>query len=246
MAPGADARTVRPTGGRREAPPDPVSGGVLSQRPGYETWEQWYAREDYRRMPWYSSRPSPWLVEAVRRRDFRRPGSILDVGCGTGTNALWLGRRGFRVAGVDVSSTAIAIAAARARRGGVAVDLRVASADRLPFGRHRFDGAVDNGCFHSIPVGLRGSYAAELARVLRPDARLLLTWIPREVRTSLGPPHRPSLAEVVSVFEPGFVFARVDWHASGTPDAWKVFAERLGRCTALLVRRRGHQPPPWK
>jgi SAM-dependent methyltransferase len=194
-------------------------------------------------MPWYSSRPSPWLVRATREGRFRSGGSILDVGCGTGTNVLWLARQGFRAFGVDVSPTAITIARRRAQRGKSRVDLRVASADRLPFGRRRFDAALDSGCFHSLPLGLRAPYARELGRVLRPDARFLLTWIPREVRTGLGPPHRPSLEETAAVFEPWFVFAEVHWYASGTPEGWKVFRERLGRCTALLVRRRIRQPP---
>jgi SAM-dependent methyltransferase len=195
-------------------------------------------------MPWYSSRPSPWLVRAVRDGRFPSSGSVLDVGCGTGTNLLWLARRGFRAFGADVSPTAIGIAESRAQREKLSVDLRVASADRLPFERGAFDSALDNGCFHSIPHRHRAAYASEIARVLRPDAPFLLTWIPREVRTSLGPPHRPSLQEAAEAFEPGFVFAEVQWHASGTPGGWKVLQERLGRCTALLVRRRTRQPPP--
>ena len=194
-------------------------------------------------MPWYSARPSPWLARAVRDGQFRAPGRLLDLGCGTGTNDLWLSRRGFDVSGVDVAPTAIAIATERARRAGVAVDLRVASVDRLPFPNARFTYALDTGCFHSIPLRQRRRYAREVARVLRPGGRLLLTWIPREVRTALGPPHRPSLAEVAAVFEPGFVFAELRAAASGSADAWKVLDTRMGRCTALLIRRHGPQPP---
>jgi len=221
---------------------------VASETPSgaeFESWEAWYRRQDHRRMPWYSARPSPWLVRAVRARQFRPPGTLLDVGCGTGTNAVWLSRQGFRVTGVDVSPTAIAVAAARARRAGVSVDLRVGSVERLPGPARGYDLALDTGCFHSIPLRLRAGYARELARVLRPDGRFLLTWIPREVRTALGPPHRPALAEVVAAFEPWFVFREVQRYASGDPLAWKVLGKRLGRCTALLERRRGPQPPAY-
>ncbi len=213
-------------------------------RPEFDEWEDWYRRRDYREMPWYSARPSPWLVRVVRQQRFRPRTSILDVGCGTGSNVLWLARRGYSASGVDVAPTAIATARDRARRAGVDVDLRVASADALPFGRERFDGAVDNGCFHSLPIRQRAPYVRELVRVLRPGAPLLLTWIPREVRTSLGPPHRPSLGEVVSAFEPGFVFSEMSWHPPDTPGAWKVLDARMGRSTALLHRRLGRQPPP--
>jgi SAM-dependent methyltransferase len=194
-------------------------------------------------MPWYSPLPSPWLVEATRTRPFSPGARVLDVGCGTGTNAIWLARRGFRVSGIDLSPTAIAIARKRADRAGAAVDLQVASADRLPFTSRHFDVGLDTGCYHSIPLRLREPYAKEVARVLRPNARFLLTWIPREVQTSVGPPHRPSLAETAALFEPKFVFVEVAWHASGSAGGWKVFRDRLGRCTALLVRRRVPQPP---
>jgi SAM-dependent methyltransferase len=213
-------------------------------RPEFTGWEDWYARRDYREMPWYSPRPSPWLVRAVRRGHIARRSSVLDNGCGTGTNVLWLAQHGFRVSGVDVSPTAIRIAGERVRRAGVAADLRVASADDLPFRSRSFDAALDTGLFHALPLRLRGRYAKEVARVVRPDGRFLLTWIPREVRTSLGPPHRPSLAEVAAVFEPAFVFAQTEWHAAGSPEGWKVLDQRFGRSTALLVRRRGRQPPP--
>jgi SAM-dependent methyltransferase len=222
--------------------PPPDAGGA--PRREFLGWEEWYQRRDHRRMPWYSPRPSPWLVRAVTERRFRPGSSLLDVGCGTGTNALWLAQHGFRVHGVDVSPTAIAIGQARARRRRVRVDLRVGSADRLPFGRRSLDGAVDTGCFHSIPTGLRSAYARELGRVLRPEAAFLLTWIPREVRTELGPPHRPSLAETAAVFEAGFVFVDVHWYGMGSPEGWPVLGERMGRCTALLVRRRGRPPTP--
>jgi SAM-dependent methyltransferase len=221
-----------------------TSAGEKDPRPEFDAWDQWYQRRDHRRMPWYSTRPSPWLVRATRYGHFLPASSILDVGCGTGTNVLWLARRGFRAFGVDVSPTAIAIATRRAQRGKVTADFRVASADRLPFGRKSFDGALDTGCFHSIPLRFRAPYAKELSRILRPDARFLLTWIPREVRTGLGPPHRPSLEETAAAFEPWFVFAEVHWFASGSPGGWKVSQQRLGRCTALLIRRRTRQPPP--
>jgi SAM-dependent methyltransferase len=207
-------------------------------------WEDWYAGQDHRRMPWYSPRPSPWLVHAVRSRTFPRGCTVLDIGCGTGSNVIWLGRRGFDAAGIDISPTAIAVASERARRARVSLDLRVASATALPFRDGCFRAALDSGCFHSLPLRARAAYAGEVARVLRPGAPFLLTWVPREALDPVGPAHRPSLAETAAVFEPGFVFARVESHGSGSPGGWKVKGTRLGRSTALLVRRRDAQPPP--
>jgi SAM-dependent methyltransferase len=220
------------------------ASGRAPSRPEFAEWDQWYLRRDYRQMPWFSAGPSPWVVRSIRETRLPSGSRVLDVGCGTGSTVLWLSRHGFRTSGIDVSPTALRVAESRARRAGLRVDLRVASVDRIPFPRGEFDFAIDTGCFHSIPLRLRERYAKEIARVVRTDGALLLTWIPREVRTEVGPPHRPSLAETASVFEPWFVFAEVHWHASDSPGGWKVYRKRVGRCSALLRRRRGRQPPP--
>ena len=208
----------------------------------FEAWDDWYARRDYRQMPWYSPRPSPWLVRAVRDGWIPRGISILDVGCGSGSNTIWLSSQGFRSVGVDISPTVIEVATARAQKAGVTAEFRTANAAALPFRTGSFGAALDTGCFHSLPIRLRPRYAREIARVIGTASPFLLTWIPREVRSSVGPPHRPALAEVASVFEPWFLFDRVERHESGSRQGWKVSGESYARCTALLVRRRGRQP----
>lgn len=47
------------------------------------------------------------------------PGSALDAGCGTGSEAIWLAEQGWQVTGADISSTALATAAERASAAGV-------------------------------------------------------------------------------------------------------------------------------
>lgn len=47
-------------------------------------------------------------------------GTALDAGCGTGTEALWLAGRGWRVTGADISGTALAVAAQHAAAAGLA------------------------------------------------------------------------------------------------------------------------------
>lgn len=48
-----------------------------------------------------------------------RIGTALDAGCGTGTEALWLADRGWRVTGADISGAALAVAAERAAAAGL-------------------------------------------------------------------------------------------------------------------------------
>lgn len=71
------------------------------------------------------------------------------MGCGTGTNALWLAEQGFDVLGVDVSPRAIDLATAKLGNG-LSTRCRFAVLDFLdgeaPAGP--FDFVFDRGCFH--------------------------------------------------------------------------------------------------
>lgn len=198
-------------------------------------WRQNYARTPYRDLPWFSPHPYPWLRRAIENRWYRRGTHVLDVGCGAGTNALFLAAAGFRTSGVDLAPAAIAAARERARRRGLAVDFRVADALRLPYGNGMFGGIVDVGCFHTLPIRLRRAYARELGRVLRPGGRYLVSWIGRESGQPFGPPHRPSLEEAAAAFEDEFLFLLTEFE--------KPAGGSLSVYHALLERRVRPRPP---
>lgn len=119
---------------------------------------------------WHLSQPSPELVAALGDGWLPGSGRGLDIGCGLGTEAGYLASLGWRIAGIDLSATALRRAAAE--HGGV----RFARADvrALPFASGRFDAAVDRGCFHYLTAADRPSYSNELRRVLLPGGKLLL------------------------------------------------------------------------
>ena len=91
-------------------------------------------------------------------------GSLLDVGCGTGSYSAALAERGWDVTGVDVSADMLR----RARARGV----RTVQADAgsLPFEDSSFDAAVS--VFTSTDIDDLGEVAREIVRVLRPGAPL--------------------------------------------------------------------------
>ena len=107
---------------------------------------------------WHLSRPSPELIAALGDGWLPPRGRVLDVGCGLGTETGYLASAGWQAAGIDLSETALARAAAGY---GDAAFLR-ADVRRLPFQPHCFDAAVDRGCFHYLPPGDRLRYAGEL------------------------------------------------------------------------------------
>jgi SAM-dependent methyltransferase len=119
---------------------------------------------------WHLSRPSPELIAALGDGWLSPRGRVLDVGCGLGSEAGHLASDGWQAVGVDLSDEALARAAA----GHDDAAFLRADVRRLPFRSHRFDAAMDRGCFHYLPPGDRSRYASELRRVLRPGGKFLL------------------------------------------------------------------------
>ena len=201
-------------GPRRPSPRSPGAGKGSSATERAQ-WAATYESTRYDELPWFDPDPSRALVRAVEDGFFPRKGAVLDVGCGAGSNVLWLARTGYEAHGVDLSPGAIRAAGDRAKAAGVTVDVRNGDALALEFPDARFDAVMDHGCFHTLPVARRADYAEEVARVLPPEGRYLLCWVAREYAESMGPPHRPSLSEVTQAFESRFLFAR----SSSGPEA---------------------------
>jgi len=97
---------------------------------------------------------------------------VLEVGVGTGVHAEFvLSHHRLRFSGVDISSGMIE--AAKSRLGRFKnVDLRVASAERLPFPDNYFDGVFCSATLHHLRSPFQG--LQEMFRVLRPGGRLVV------------------------------------------------------------------------
>ena len=137
-----------------------------------------YYRSAYRftKPRWDSSKPRPELEKLVEGRP---PGRALDLGCGTGANAVYLAKRGWEVVGVDFVVEAIEAAEARAASAGVPVSFVVGDVAQLNGAgvQGPFDLLVDVGCYHAIPDRLRDAYAAGVGAVARQGADFYLAGI---------------------------------------------------------------------
>ncbi len=133
-------------------------------------WNESYAAGD---PPWDTGEPDNHLVEFILSGAVAA-GRALDVGCGTGTNAVWLAEQGFRVLGIDVSS--LAIEKARGKAGGRNLDCRFERLDFLsePVQGGPFDFVFDRGCFHVFDQAEeRARFAERVASLLAGDGRWL-------------------------------------------------------------------------
>jgi SAM-dependent methyltransferase len=142
-------------------------------------WQKWLYDQMYRRGATRWDRGQVDIPTDVERLiesvHISSPSRALDLGCGTGTMAIYLAQHGWQVVGVDFSS--VALASARAKAVGVPdVTFIEGDVSRLAaMGvRGPFDLAYDLGCYHSLSAGQREAYVRELVQVLRPGGLFLL------------------------------------------------------------------------
>ena len=100
----------------------------------------------------------------------QREWHVLDVGCGTGTGIARYVEAGCTVIGVDVSAAMLARARARLGEG---VELHLTDGDTLPFDGGSFELVTTSMVLHEVPAEARTALVTEMARVAKPDGRLL-------------------------------------------------------------------------
>lgn len=213
------------------------------------------------------------LREAVHQElagAFEAGDRVLDLGCGTGEDALRLAAAGAAVYAVDRSSEMLK--SARAKTRGLSVDFKAADIEHLDlaFPGGTFDGVLsDFGALNSVRD--RGRLARELARLVRPGGRVFLVvmgrWCPWEwmwyvsrgmVRTALrrlggtagsmvGPVYYPSPIELAAEFADGFEWVRTAGIGVLLPPTYaSSFVQahpRFFRRAARLERRIRHSRP---
>ncbi len=155
------------------------------------------------RPPWEIGRPQPVFVGLLQRGELKQ-GSVLDVGCGTGENALFLAQNGFSVSGVDVAENALQVARSKSYERGVKVEFKQENALSLRFKGDSFDNVIDSGLFHTFSDENRPLFAAEIARVLRNDGRYFMLCFSEKEPAGWGGPRRVTRREIEDTFLPFF------------------------------------------
>jgi SAM-dependent methyltransferase len=148
-------------------------------------WENRYRAGD---TPWDTGRPSAELA-AVLDSGVIQPCRALELGCGTGTNAVYLAQRGFSVTAVDLSAAAIARAQSRAGDEHVVMEFLVDDVCNFYAPLKTFDFVFDRGCYHCARRDNLPGFLATLERVTKSGTKyLLLAGNANEQTEAPGPP----------------------------------------------------------
>lgn len=213
--------------------PWPMAAGVLPfTREGIALIERWdRAYRQGARAPWDTGRPSSDLRQAIAEK-WVTPGRALELGCGTGTNAVYLAQSGFDVTAMDLAPTALAIARQKAAAAGVKVRWLWADVLNPPTYLPKFDFVYDRGCYHGVRRTSAQEYVETLRRVTHPGS-LVLILAGNANEPGAGGPPRVTEQEVRADFSQDFEILRLDTTRFDTPAAdrqgalaWSILLER--------------------
>lgn len=108
---------------------------------------------------------------------------VLDIGSGNGRNAVYLGRKGFTVHGIELSDYAVELAKQFAETERVSDQIVFTIGDigeKLPFSPNSFDLVIDMMTLHLLTPSQREVYIHEVNRLLAPGGYFLFYTIDAE------------------------------------------------------------------
>ncbi|MBN1417688.1 MAG: methyltransferase domain-containing protein [Planctomycetes bacterium] len=211
-----------------------LAAGVLPYGPeGLRLLERWDA--PYRRggrPGWDTGKPSTVLRKAIEEGAIA-PGRAVELGCGTGTNAVFLATKGFDVTAIEIAPNALRWVQAKADAAGVKV--RPILADVLAVPRlEPFDLIFDRGCYHGVRRMGAAAYVESLRRLSHPGTKVLIVAGNANEERGGGPP-RVREEEIRADFGALFDFVwlretRFDTRGADASGAlaWSILLERKG------------------
>lgn len=151
--------------------------------------------------PWDIGAPQSAFTELEQNGEIE--GSVLDIGCGTGENSLYLVTKGYQVTGIDSSPTSIAKALLKSSERNLKVKFLIFDSLLLEHLGTVFDTIIDSGVFHLYSDEKRILYIQSLGRVLRPCGYLHMLCFAEGDYGSYGP-RRVTKGEINFFFNEGW------------------------------------------
>ena len=170
-----------------------------------ETFFQTYDwASNWQDLPWAHDHPTLFLAEITQQRG---GGRALDIGCGAGTDSVFLAQLGWEVTSLDFMPKALEYTQQRAAEAGVSVTpVEADITDWEP--PHAYDLVLDHGLLHNMDPVRYPAYRDCVMRAVADDGTfVLLHWTQlfegQERQGKMGP-RRTSREDIKAFFAPEF------------------------------------------
>jgi len=151
--------------------------------------------------PWDIGRPQKEFVELVRRGEIT--GSVLDLGCGTGEQALFFAGEGHEVWGIDSAPAAIQKAQEKAAQRGLPVHFCVLDVRDLFRLNRTFDTGTESGLFPTLSDEDRPVFVDTLAAPLSSGGNYFMLCF-SDLEPAIYGPRRITKREIQDSFSDGW------------------------------------------
>lgn len=166
-------------------------------------WIEYWNNNDINNLPWETYNPDQNLVSFFVSANKLKIKTAIDIGCGLGTNALWMADHDIEVTGIDISEKAINLAKNNMKDRNLQIDFRsINFLEENNLLDNYYDFVFDRGCIHGMNMNDIQKFAYEVSRIISPDGlwfSIIGSYDGKEVHC--GPPRR-TCSEMISSIEP--------------------------------------------
>jgi SAM-dependent methyltransferase len=160
--------------------------------------------KNWQQLSWAHTEQTLFLADICKKRG---SGRALDIGCGAGTDSIFLAKEEWDVTSLDFVAKAVEMTEKRAKEAGVSVTPVVADVlDWEP--PHKYDLVLDHGLLHNMSPQNHSLYRQQLFKAMGDDADFVIVhWLkthPSQPVTMVGP-NRASREEIKDFFAPEMI-----------------------------------------
>ncbi len=136
-------------------------------------WDDFYSNRE-KEISFFTNKPDENLVSYFEKK-LLNSGKVLELGCGSGRNAIYFAENGCLVDAIDLSKESIHWATERAKEKNVNVNFIHDNIFDLQIEEGTYDIVYDSGCFHHIAPHRRMSYINLVKKALKPGGYFAIT-----------------------------------------------------------------------
>jgi SAM-dependent methyltransferase len=165
-------------------------------------WIDYWQRNDINHLPWETYTPEKNLVKVFSHIDIRNIKTAIDIGCGLGTNSLWLDSLGIKVDGIDISDIAICAAKNRTNKNSKINFETMNFLEDNTLKENYYDFVFDRGCIHGMIDEDIRKFASKVSKIISNNGLWMSIIGSCEGPEVYNGPPRRTCSEMISLIEP--------------------------------------------